>query len=72
MTAQSRNKFPPLKRHCFFRFAFIELSSAGSRSTKTSIDNGVDVDEVEKWLPVLRFIARYLLVEAFPKLFQVA
>jgi hypothetical protein len=37
-----------------------------------SIDNGLDVDEVEKWLPVVRFIARYLLVQAFPKLFQVA
>lgn len=31
-----------------------------------SIDNSLDVAEVEKWLPVVKFIARYLLLEEFP------
>ena len=30
-----------------------------------SIDSGVDIDEVEKWLPITKFIARYLLKDAF-------
>jgi hypothetical protein len=35
-----------------------------------SIDSGVDIDEVEKWLPITRFLARYLLVDSFPQLFR--
>jgi len=35
-----------------------------------SIDSGVDIDEVEKWLPITRFLARYLLTDAFPQLFK--
>jgi hypothetical protein len=31
-----------------------------------SIDNSLDVAEVEKWLPVVKFIARYLLLDEFP------
>ena len=35
-----------------------------------SIDNGMDIEEVEKWLPVTKFIARYLLKDAFPDMFK--
>jgi hypothetical protein len=34
-----------------------------------SIDSGVDIEEVEKWLPITRFTARYLLKDSFPALF---
>jgi hypothetical protein len=35
-----------------------------------SIDNGMDIDEVEKWLPITKFIARHLLKDAFPDMFK--
>lgn len=35
-----------------------------------SIDNGLDVDEVEKWLPLARCLARYLLKDNFPDMFR--
>jgi len=31
-----------------------------------SIDNALDVEVVEKWLPICKFIARYLLNDCFP------
>jgi hypothetical protein len=34
-----------------------------------SIDNGVDTQEVEKWLPITKFLARFLLKDAFPDMF---
>jgi hypothetical protein len=34
-----------------------------------SIDNGLDLDKVEAWLPITKFLARYLLKEAFPDMF---
>lgn len=36
-----------------------------------SIDNGLDIDKVEAWLPITKFLARYLLKEAFPDMFKV-
>lgn len=33
-----------------------------------SIDNGLDIQEVEKWLPITRFLARFLLKDAFPEI----
>lgn len=35
-----------------------------------SIDNGLDLDEVEKWLPIAKFVARFLLKDAFPDMFK--
>ena len=35
-----------------------------------SIDVGSDIEEVEKWLPIAKFIARYLLLESFPEILQ--
>lgn len=35
-----------------------------------SIDNGPDIDEVEKWLPLTKFVARHLLKDAFPDMFK--
>lgn len=35
-----------------------------------SIDNGMDIEEVEKWLPITKFIARHLLKDAFPGIFK--
>jgi hypothetical protein len=35
-----------------------------------SIDNGLDIDRVEAWLPTTKFLARYLLKEAFPDMFK--
>jgi hypothetical protein len=35
-----------------------------------SIDSGVDVEEVERWLPITKFIARYLFVDSFPDILQ--
>jgi len=35
-----------------------------------SIDTVADIEEVEKWLPIAKFIARYLLVEAFPDILK--
>ena len=35
-----------------------------------SIDNGLDVDEVEKWLPLARCLARYLLKDNFTDMFR--
>jgi hypothetical protein len=35
-----------------------------------SIDNGVDLEEVEKWLPITKFLARFLLKDAFPDMFK--
>lgn len=35
-----------------------------------SIDVGPDIEEVEKWLPITKFIARYLLLESFPDILQ--
>jgi len=35
-----------------------------------SIDNGLDIDRVEAWLPITKFLARYLLKEAFPDMFK--
>ncbi len=35
-----------------------------------SIDNGLDIDKVEAWLPITKFLARYLLKDAFPEMFQ--
>jgi hypothetical protein len=35
-----------------------------------SIDNGLDIQEVEKWLPITRFLARFLLKDAFPEIFK--
>jgi len=37
-----------------------------------SIDNGVDIEEVEKWLPITKFLARFLLKDAFPDMFKAA
>lgn len=37
-----------------------------------SIDNGVDLEEVEKWLPITKFLARFLLKDAFPDMFKSA
>lgn len=37
-----------------------------------SIDNGVDIEEVEKWLPITKFLARFLLKDAFPDIFKTA
>jgi len=35
-----------------------------------SIDVGADIEEVGKWLPFTKFVARYLLVEAFPDMLK--
>jgi hypothetical protein len=35
-----------------------------------SIDNGLDMEEVEKWLPLTRFLVRLLLKDAFPDIFK--
>jgi len=35
-----------------------------------SINNGLDIDEIEKWLPLTKCIARYLLKDAFPDMFK--
>ena len=35
-----------------------------------SIDNGLDIDKVEAWLPITKLLARYLLKEAFPDMFK--
>ncbi|MDQ1593261.1 MAG: hypothetical protein QOG71_3888 [Pyrinomonadaceae bacterium] len=35
-----------------------------------SIDNGLDIDEVEMWLPITKCLARYLLKDAFPDMFK--
>jgi hypothetical protein len=35
-----------------------------------SIDVGPDIEEVEKWLPITKFIARYLLLESFPDILK--
>lgn len=35
-----------------------------------SIDNGLDIDEVEKWLPITKCLARYLLKDAFLGIFK--
>lgn len=35
-----------------------------------SIDDGLDIDEVNKWLPLTKCIARYLLKDAFPAVFR--
>jgi hypothetical protein len=35
-----------------------------------SIDNGLDIEEVEKWLPIAKFAARYLLMDSFPQIFK--
>ncbi len=37
-----------------------------------SIDNGLDIDKVEAWLPITKLLARYLLKEAFPGMFKVS
>jgi hypothetical protein len=34
-----------------------------------SIDAGLHIDEINKWLPLVKCIARYLLKEAFPESF---
>ena len=35
-----------------------------------SIDVAPDIEEVQKWLPITKFIARYLLRESFPEIFK--
>jgi hypothetical protein len=35
-----------------------------------SIDSGRDIEEVQKWLPIAKFVARYLLIDSFPRLLE--
>lgn len=35
-----------------------------------SIDNGLNIDEVNKWLPITKCLVRYLILEGFPETFS--